>query len=55
LKILADVEAFQAGAGGIGGAEGSVWLVWRGMRANVEKARDIVTGVQGERPFIPQE
>ncbi|HOW69122.1 MAG TPA: hypothetical protein PKY77_00860 [Phycisphaerae bacterium] len=53
LKILADVEAFEAGSGGIGGAEGSVWLVWRGARANVEKARDIVAGIQGERAFVP--
>ena len=53
LKILAGVDAFEAGAGGVGGAEGSVWLVWRGTRPNVEKARDIVAGLQGERPFIP--
>lgn len=52
LKILADVEAFQAGSGGVGGAEGAAWLVWRGTRANVEKAREIVAGVQGEPPFI---
>jgi hypothetical protein len=52
LKILANVEAFQASAGGVGGAEGAVWMVWRGSRADVEKARDITAGVQGEEPFI---
>jgi len=52
LKILANVEAFQASAGGIGGAEGAVWIVWRGKRENVEAARQIVAGIQGEEPFI---
>lgn len=54
LKMLADVEAFQASAGGIGGAEGAVWIVWRGTRGNVEKARSIVDGIQGEPPFVAQ-
>lgn len=52
LKILADVSAFQAAAGGIGGAEGSVWLVFRGNRENVEKALSLVNAVQGEPPFV---
>lgn len=53
LKILADVDAFQASAGGIGGAEGAAWIVWRGRPENVEKARQIAADVQGEAPFIP--
>jgi len=53
LKILANVEAFQASAGGIGGAEGAVWMVWRGRPEDVEKARQIAASVQGEPPFIP--
>ncbi len=52
LRILANVDAFQASAGGIGGAEGAVWLVWRGRRGDVEKARAIAASVQGEEPFI---
>ena len=52
LKILAKVEPFQASAGGIGGAEGAVWIVWRGKREDVEKARTIAASVQGEQPFI---
>ncbi len=51
LDILADVRTFQASAGGIGGAEGASWLVWRGNGANVRKALSIVEGVQGEPPF----
>jgi hypothetical protein len=53
LKILANVDAFQASAGGIGGAEGAVWLLWRGKREDVEKARAIAASIQGEAPFIP--
>ena len=51
LGILGDVEVFQAGAGGIGGAEGAVRLVMRGSEANVKKALAIVESVQGEKPF----
>lgn len=52
LEILADVSAFQAAAGGIGGAEGSVRLVCRGQRAKVEKALKIANEIQGEPPFV---
>ena len=52
LRILTNVDAFQASAGGIGGAEGAVWLIWRGEQANVEKAREITRSVQGEPPFV---
>ncbi len=51
MQILAGVDAFQASAGGIGGAEGAVWLVWQGPRDKVEKARQIATDVHGEPPF----
>jgi hypothetical protein len=52
FEILAGVTAFQAGAGGIGGAEGSVRLVVRGPRARVEKALKITAQIQGEPPFV---
>lgn len=51
LKVLADVDAFQASAGGVAGAEGAVWLVWEGRRECVERARQIVASIQGEKPF----
>jgi hypothetical protein len=51
LRILADVEAFQASAGGIAGAEGAVWLIWRGPRQAVDDATLLVEDVQGEPPF----
>lgn len=53
LKILGDVDAFQCAAGGIGGAQGSSWLVWRGPKAKVENALKIARSVQGEPPFVP--
>ncbi len=52
LRTLANVEAWQASAGGIGGAEGAVWLIWRGCKTDVEKAMEIIRGIQGEPPFI---
>jgi hypothetical protein len=51
LKLLANVDAFQAAAGGIGGAEGGRWLVYRGTKENVEKAAELLKGIQGEPPF----
>ncbi len=52
LKILADVDAFQAGAGGIGGAEGAVRLVMRGSREQVRHALELISEIQGEPPFV---
>ena len=52
LDILTGVTAFQAGAGGIGGAEGSVRLICRGTHQQVQKALDLVADIQGEPPFV---
>jgi len=52
LRILANVEAWQGSAGGVGGAEGAIWLIWRGRRADVEKALEVTRSIQGEPPFI---
>jgi len=51
LDILSGVAAFQAAAGGIGGAEGAVWIVFRGPRDKVEAALKLVQSIQGEPPF----
>ncbi len=55
MHILADVEVFQCAAGGIGGAEGGVWLIVRGDRKSVEKAIDLSNRIQGEPPFESKE
>jgi len=52
INILTGATAFQCSAGGIGGAEGSVWLVFRGTKEQVTKALDLVHSIQGEPPYI---
>ena len=41
IKILTGATAFQCSAGGISGAEGGVWLVFRGTRDQVTKALEL--------------
>jgi hypothetical protein len=53
LKLLGGVEAFQAASGGVGGAEGGRWLIFRGSQENVEKTLKLVQSIQGEPPFVP--
>lgn len=52
LQMLAGVLAFQTGAGGIGGAEGSVHLMVRGSPEQVAAAQELVEGIQGEPAFV---
>jgi len=51
IKILTGATAFQSSAGGVSGAEGGVWLVFRGTRDQVEKAIELAKSVQGEPPY----
>lgn len=51
IEILSGARAFQAAAGGVAGAEGAVWLVVRGTRAQVAGALEWIEGVRGEPPF----
>jgi hypothetical protein len=53
IKILTGATAFQSSAGGISGAEGGVWLVFRGTKEQVTKALDLVRSIQGELPYNP--
>ncbi|MCX5906360.1 MAG: hypothetical protein NTY64_03995 [Deltaproteobacteria bacterium] len=48
---LTGAKAFQCSAGGISGAEGAVWLVFRGTRDQVTKALNLVHSIQGEPPY----
>ena len=52
LKLLTGVTAFQAAAGGIGGAEGAVRLIVRGTKKRVEDALKVTGEIQGEPPFV---
>ena len=51
IKILTGADAFQCSAGGISGAEGGVWIVFRGTRDQVKKALELTKSVQGEPPY----
>ena len=51
IKILTGATAFQSSAGGISGAEGATWLVFRGTRDQVKKTMDLTNSIQGEPPY----
>jgi hypothetical protein len=51
IEALAGVEAMQIAAGGIGGAEGAVWLAVRGAPEQVAAAGELIGGIHGEAPF----
>ena len=52
LRVLAGVEAVPAGAGGIGGAEGAVWLGLFGDAAQLDRAQAVIDSVRGEPAFV---
>jgi len=51
LRVLAGVEAIQVASGGIGGAEGAVWLGIAGDAKQLDKAQVIIESVRGEAAF----
>ncbi len=51
IKILTGATAFQSSAGGVSGAEGGVWIVFRGTRDQVANALKLVQSIQGEPPY----
>ena len=51
INILTGATAFQCSAGGVSGAEGAVWLVFRGTRDQVTKALSLAHSIQGEPPY----
>ncbi len=52
LSVLAGVEAVPVGAGGVGGAEGAVWLALFGNAGQLDRAQAVLAGVRGEPPFV---
>ncbi len=52
LRLVAEVEVTPLAAGGIGGAEGAVWLLVRGERGELEKAEAMLASVRNEPPFL---
>jgi hypothetical protein len=51
LEVLAGVDAVPISSGGVGGAEGAVWLAIFGDQKTLDKAREVIDGVKGEPPF----
>ncbi len=51
LETLAGVSAIQVGAGGVGGAEGAVWLAIFGDKTGLDRALAAIEAVRGELPF----
>lgn len=54
LRVLADVEAVPIGSGGVGGAEGAVWLAAFGDTKALDKAQEVLESVYGEPAFVEQ-
>ena len=51
IKILTGATAFQSSAGGISGAEGATWIVFRGTRDQVKKTLELANSIKGEPPY----
>ena len=51
IKILTGATAFHANSGGVSGAEGAVWIVFRGTEDQVKKAFELAKSIQGEPPY----
>lgn len=52
LRVLAGVEAVPVASGGIGGAEGAVWLALFGDAKALDRAQEVIASVRGEPPFV---
>jgi hypothetical protein len=51
LRILAGVEARHVASGGVGESAGSVVLIIKGDKENVQRAISIVEAIKGEPPL----
>lgn len=51
LETLAGVAACHVGSGGIGQAEGAVWLALFGDEEGLARAKNVIEGVRGEPSF----
>lgn len=52
LRVLCGIRAVPVGAGGIGGAEGAVWLMLLGEADDLARAELFVHSIHGEPPFL---
>jgi len=54
LEVLTDVKAVPVSAGGIGGAEGAVWLALFGDAPQLARAEEVLASVRGTPPFTQE-
>jgi len=52
LRVLCGVEAMPIGAGGVGGAEGALWLACLGSDEQIEQVRTLGDEFNAEPPFV---
>ncbi len=52
LRVLCGVEAVPIGAGGVGGAEGAVWLACFGDAAQIASVKALAEQLKPEPPFV---
>ena len=52
LEILTGVRAMQVAAGGVGGAEGSIWLLLEGAPEQIQETEELLDGIYGEPPWV---
>jgi len=51
VKVLTGAEALLVSSGGVGGAEGSVRLLVRGNRDQMEAVEELMDSIWGEPPW----
>ena len=51
IRLLCGAEAEIMAAGGVGGAEGAVWLALQGSPEQMEKAEELMKEIVGEKDF----
>ncbi|MCX6674028.1 MAG: hypothetical protein NTY37_09650 [Methanothrix sp.] len=51
IRLLTGAKAELVAGGGVGGAEGAVWLALRGSEEQMEKAEELMREVSGEKGF----
>jgi hypothetical protein len=51
IRLLCGAEAEMVAAGGVGGAEGAIWLALQGSKEQMEMAGELMGEVSGEKVF----
>jgi hypothetical protein len=51
VRILTGASATVSAAGGVGGAEGAVWITVTGESGQEKAAGDLLESICGEEPF----